>query len=85
MVDLSRYFCPDPIFDSLRVHTVEASDEPGKLSQLVMSKEAELPAERRIPRVTNAIWRYEGGATGSIIHGVCLHGECTAPFPMICS
>ncbi|ORX36612.1 putative oxidoreductase C terminal-domain-containing protein [Kockovaella imperatae] len=73
LVDLSRYFCPDPVHDSIRVHTVEASDKPGKLSQLTIKAESELPADRKIPRITNAIWRYESGATGSIIHGTCIH------------
>ena len=72
--DLACYLAPPPIIDSLHVHTVEHSDPAGKLS-LEFDENELVTAENRIPRITNAIWRCEGGATGHLLHGVALAGR----------
>jgi len=73
LVDLTRYLSSEPIMDSLRVHTVEHSDPAGHLSQLKMNEDDLIAPIKQIPRVTNAIWRTQGGGTASFIHGICLH------------
>jgi len=72
--DLARYLSPPPIIDSLHVHTVEHSDPAGKVS-LDWDEKGLIRPENRIPRITNAIWRCEGGSTGHLLHGVALAGE----------
>lgn len=57
------------------MHTVESADPAGHLSKITFDEKGLLPPEKRIPRVTQAIWQWEGGATGSLLHGVALHGE----------
>lgn len=78
LVDLSRYFAPPPIISSVMVNTIQHTDSAGHLSQLHV--EGEIPPERRLPRMTNAIWQYEGGAVGSILHGITIHGMCPPKF-----
>ena len=74
-VDLTRYLSTSPVIpDSIHVHTVEHSDPVGKLSQQKFVEDELVPAEMRVPRITNATWRTENGGTASFIHGVVLHG-----------
>ncbi|GFZ52327.1 hypothetical protein JCM24511_10100 [Saitozyma sp. JCM 24511] len=42
------------------------------LSQLKIDL-SKVREENEIPRLTNAIWRYENGACGSLLHGLVLH------------
>ena len=63
------------ISDSIHVHTVEHSDPVGRLSQQKFVEDELVPAEMRVPRITNATWRTENGGTASFIHGVVLHGK----------
>lgn len=73
--DLSRYFSPHPDYSSVKVHTIEHSDPTGKLSQLTIDEPGLVKPRDRMSRVTNAIWRYEGGGLGSLLHGIALHGQ----------
>lgn len=49
------------------------SSPPGHLSKLLVD-ESNIPEPSRVPRFTSAIWRYEGGAVGSLSHSIALHG-----------
>lgn len=74
-VDLTRYLSTSPVIsDSIHVHTVEHSDEVGKLSQQKFVEDDLVTPELRVPRITNATWRTENGGTASFVHGVVLHG-----------
>ncbi|PPQ76466.1 hypothetical protein CVT24_013213 [Panaeolus cyanescens] len=75
--DLSRYFGGDVDIPSVRAHTVEWNDTPGRLSRQTID-ESLIPPERRIPRVTSAHWRYKSGAVGSLTHVVALQGKTYA-------
>lgn len=82
--DLSRYFAPAPILDSVQVQTIEHTDPTGKLSKLTIDEEKRVPAENRIPRMTNAMWRYENGACGTLLHSTALHeGEFSVELAVI--
>lgn len=74
LVALSLMFGGHANLSSVRTHTVEHDDAPGKLSKLGVDEEA-IPAASRIPRVSNAIWTYDSGAVGSLCHVVGLHGS----------
>jgi hypothetical protein len=58
---------------TLHVQTVEPTDPPGKLCELITENGNDVPAHLTIPRITNAIWRWEGGGVGHFIHGVSFH------------
>lgn len=73
LASLSLLFGGPADLTSVRTHTVEASDAPGYLSKLGIDESLVRP-ENRIPRYTSAVWRYEGGAVGSLEHSVALHG-----------
>ena len=75
LVDLIRYFNPRSLPETLHVRTVEHSDPAGKLSQLKFDESEVLAPEKRIPRVTNAIWSTESGGTVNFVHGIVLHGR----------
>jgi hypothetical protein len=60
--------------NSVLAHTVEHDEEPGHLSKIGID-ESIIPSDRRIPRFTNAIWKYKSGAVGSLTHAVALHGN----------
>lgn len=71
--DLSRFFAPNPILNSVQVQTIEHTDPAGKLSKLTINEEERVPAENRISRMTTAMWRYGNGACGTLLHGTVLH------------
>ncbi|WWC62163.1 uncharacterized protein I303_104755 [Kwoniella dejecticola CBS 10117] len=71
--DLTRFLTPPIILDSVHTNTVEHTDKAGELSIFRFDEKGLVKPEDRIPRVTSASWRYEGGATGSLLHAVCLH------------
>lgn len=52
---------------------MEWDADPGHLSKLGIDESA-IPSDSRIPRFTNAIWKYKCGAVGSLSHSVALHG-----------
>ncbi|KAG9030429.1 hypothetical protein FRB95_003935 [Tulasnella sp. JGI-2019a] len=70
--DLSRYFGGDVDLSSIAARSVEWYETPGKLSKLNVD-ESKIPEDERIPRLTSAVWKYEGGAVGSFTHAVALH------------
>lgn len=72
--DLSRYFGGDVIVESVMAHSVEHYEPPGKLSKVPVEEETIEPSDR-VPRFTTAIWKYKGGAVGSINHGINLQGK----------
>ncbi|WVW83941.1 hypothetical protein I302_105964 [Kwoniella bestiolae CBS 10118] len=71
--DLTRYLTPPVLLDSIHTNTVEHTDPAGKLSILRFDEQNLVKPEDRIPRITSSTWRYENGATGSLLHAVCLH------------
>ncbi|GAA5851860.1 hypothetical protein JCM8547_000079 [Rhodosporidiobolus lusitaniae] len=75
LVSLSLLFGGPASLTSVRTHTVEHSDTPGKLSKLGFDEERTVTAESRIPRYTSSVWKYEGGAVGALTHAVALHGN----------
>ena len=75
LVDLVRFMAPKVAADSLNVNTIEPTDSAGFLSELKFNEKGLVKPEERIPRMTNATWRYENGGLGSFLHGVVLHGQ----------
>ncbi|WRT66398.1 uncharacterized protein IL334_003354 [Kwoniella shivajii] len=71
--DLTRYLTPPVLLDSVHTNTVEHTDPAGNLSILRFDEKGLVKPEDRIPRVTSSTWRYENGATGSLLHAVVLH------------
>ncbi|WFD32284.1 hypothetical protein MSPP1_003329 [Malassezia sp. CBS 17886] len=72
--DLARYFGGEVDFSTVIAHTVEHHEEAGKLSKIAVCED-DIPPEKRIPRVTNAMWKFTSGAVGSLMHLVALHGQ----------
>lgn len=73
--DLSRFFAPPVILDSVQVNTIEHTDKVGRLKEMKLD-ESQIPPESRVSRLTNAMWNYgDTGATGSLLHGMVLHGQ----------
>ncbi|KAK4703353.1 hypothetical protein P7C70_g2865, partial [Phenoliferia sp. Uapishka_3] len=66
-IDLSRYFGGDVLLETVQATSLEWYDEAGKLSEVNVDEGA-IPEEKRIPRVTSAIWNYENGGVGSLVH-----------------
>ncbi|KAF8587461.1 hypothetical protein K439DRAFT_1338061 [Ramaria rubella] len=71
--DLSRYFGGEVLLPSVTAHTVEHDETPGQLSAKRFD-ESVISPENRIPRLTSASWKYKGGAVGSLMHVIALHG-----------
>ncbi|EMD40242.1 hypothetical protein CERSUDRAFT_112435 [Gelatoporia subvermispora B] len=71
--DLSRYFGGDVVLPSVSAHTVEHDEAPGILSAKRFD-ETLVPSSERLPRLTSATWKYEGGAVGALTHVIALHG-----------
>lgn len=76
IVDLCRFFCGEVDLDSVFAVTVEGYEKPGALSRLLF--ENGIKEENRIPRITNALWKWTSGATGTLVHAVALHGQSSA-------
>ncbi|CAL1704541.1 unnamed protein product [Somion occarium] len=72
--DLSRYFGGDVDISTVSAHSVEWYENAGHLSKQSIDETA-IPPEDRVPRVTAATWKYEGGAVGSFTHLVALQGH----------
>ncbi|GAA5828530.1 hypothetical protein JCM11251_000837 [Rhodosporidiobolus azoricus] len=84
LASLSLLFGGPASLPSVRTHTVEHDEAPGKLSKIGIDEEA-IPADSRIPRYTASVWKYEGGAVGSLTHVVGLHGATyQTEFEVIC-
>jgi predicted dehydrogenase len=72
--DLARYLVGDINLESVRAFSIKSTDIGGKLNFIPSSvNEDLLPIERRIPRVTTAMWKFNSGAIGSLMHGALLH------------
>ncbi|OAP59291.1 hypothetical protein AYL99_06589 [Fonsecaea erecta] len=71
--DLCRYLGGEVDLDTVRACALEHYEPAGKLSSMLVD-ESQIPVEERIPRVTAAFWKYQGGAVGSLMHIVALHG-----------
>jgi hypothetical protein len=54
---------------------VQHTDACGGLSALKRDENEFVQPGNRIPRITNASWRYADGGVGQFLHGVVLHGE----------
>lgn len=74
LANLSLLFAGQPILSSVLAHTVEYDEEPGHLTKLGIDESA-IPPESRIPRFTNAVWKYKSGAVGSLSHSIALRGN----------
>ncbi|KAI0357335.1 hypothetical protein OH77DRAFT_1422173 [Trametes cingulata] len=72
--DLSRYFGGDVHIPSVVAHTVQHNERPGQLSAKRFDEDV-IPPENRLPRLTSATWKYEGGAVGTLTHVIALHGN----------
>jgi predicted dehydrogenase len=72
--DLARYLVGDINLESVRAFAIKPTDNGGKLNFIPSSvNEDSLPTERRVPRVTTAMWKFNSGAIGSLMHGALLH------------
>lgn len=71
--DLSRYFGGNVSLGSIAAHTVEHYELPGKLTAQRFD-EGVIAPENRLPRLTNATWKYTNGAVGALTHVIALHG-----------
>ncbi|WVR07063.1 hypothetical protein IAU60_004102 [Kwoniella sp. DSM 27419] len=71
--DLNRYLAPEIILPSIKVNTVESTDPAGQLSLLAFDEKSTVGKGNTVSKVTSASWRYENGAVGNLVHGVCLH------------
>lgn len=79
IVDLARHVGGEVEIDSIMAHTLEYFEKPAHLSKLAFDEDVCIDAEQRIPRVTSAMWKFDSGAVGSLMHVVALHGRdfCT--------
>ncbi|KAK9311139.1 putative oxidoreductase C terminal-domain-containing protein [Lipomyces starkeyi] len=71
--DLCRYIGGEVNLDSIKATAVEYCEPAGKLSHQCID-ESTIPEHDRIPRATAALWKFESGAVGTLIHIVALHG-----------
>lgn len=76
--DLARFIGGEVDLSTLHAVSLKQSDTLGHLSKLppnIHNLENTLSSDRKVPRVTNAFWKYTSGAIGSLMHGVLLHGQ----------
>ncbi|OAL24954.1 hypothetical protein AYO20_10557 [Fonsecaea nubica] len=71
--DLCRYLGGEVDLATVRACALEHYEPAGQLSSMLVD-ESQIPTDERIPRVTAAFWKYQGGAVGSLMHIVALHG-----------
>ncbi|GFZ43959.1 hypothetical protein JCM24511_01679 [Saitozyma sp. JCM 24511] len=71
--DLTRFLAPAPLLDTISVQTVQHTDACGHLSMVKRDENEFVQPGNRIPRITNASWRYADGGVGQFLHGVVLH------------
>ncbi|KAK9447021.1 putative oxidoreductase C terminal-domain-containing protein [Limtongia smithiae] len=71
--DLARYIGGDVVMDSVKASALEHDEPAGKLAHQAID-ESKIPPYDRIPRASAAIWKYDSGAIGSLVHVVALHG-----------
>ena len=75
LANLSLLFAGQASLSTVMAHTVEYDEVPGHLSKLGIDEDSLIPAESRVPRYTNAIWKYKNGAVGNLTHSIALHGN----------
>lgn len=77
--DLLRYIGGEVTPETIHAIAIPASDDkasPGYLSSVpAVNREAELPKENRIPRLTSSNWYFASGVVGALTHGATLHGK----------
>jgi predicted dehydrogenase len=79
-VDLALYLLGTADLASVRAVSVPGASAAGALVDAPKlpdgrSMDAAVPPEFRNPRVTAAVWRYDSGAVGSLVHATLLHRE----------
>jgi predicted dehydrogenase len=70
--DLARFLVGEVDTNSVMAMGIKSTDAIGQLSRIPVPEEL-IPERNRISRVTNAMWRFNSGAVGSLMHGVLLH------------
>lgn len=70
--DLSRFLAGEVDLSSILVHTVEHDEKPGQLSKIGID-ENQVPPDQRVPRFTSAVFKFDSGAVGTLLHAVALH------------
>ncbi len=78
--DLMRCLAGEVRLETVRGVQIAAGEPAGALSDLPdgpdgRAIDADIPVEQRIPRATAAVWKFAGGALGSLTHAALLHGE----------
>lgn len=75
--DLARFLCGDIKDGSVQASCLPATDPSGagKLSSFKHPCEEGVPEERLPPRTCAAMWRFEEGGLGTVMHAIALHGE----------
>ena len=78
LCDLLCYFGGEVEYPHLTALAVPASDdpsEPGCLTSLSpLLEEHDIPGDSRVPRLTQAQWKFTSGTVGAITHAVSIHG-----------
>lgn len=79
-LDLARYLVGDPDPGTIQALRIESGGPLGYLSDRPVDEngfpyDEDIPVEHQVPRLTAANWRFQGGAVGSLVHGVFLHGK----------
>jgi len=72
--DLCRYFGGEIDLDTVQSVSVSALDDAGVLSEVPEGCDVDIPNEYRIPRATQAVWRYSSGAIGILHHAILMKG-----------
>ena len=73
-VDLARYLGGEILLPSIQTICTRPEHSAGYLSTMVEGMEDGVKDDNRVPRVTNATWRFQDGGCGSLTHAVALHG-----------
>ncbi|RSH87388.1 hypothetical protein EHS25_003297 [Saitozyma podzolica] len=73
--DLTRFLAPAPLLDTISVQTVQHTDACGHLSKLKRDENEFVQPGNRIPRITNASWRYADGVWDSSSTAWCFTGD----------
>jgi len=72
--DLARFLIGEADLNTVQALSIKQTDRGSNLSSISSSvNENNIPPEKRIPRVTNACWKFKNGAIGNLMHGVLLH------------
>ncbi|KAK9807571.1 hypothetical protein WJX72_003082 [[Myrmecia] bisecta] len=71
-VDLMRHFCGEIVESSIKAVAVGPSVPLSDMPKPPLA-EHEVPMERRINRVTAAVFEFESGAVGSLTHSALMH------------